>query len=50
MGRINIGVFISNVTCVCVMYMFSLTGMDGFKDNGLWLKCGWVVRTWKSCS
>lgn len=32
------GVFISNVTCVCVMYIFSLTGVTGFKDFGLWRK------------
>lgn len=32
------GVFISNVTCVCVMYIFSLTGMTGFKEFGLWRK------------
>lgn len=30
------GVFIWNVTCVCVMYIFSLTGLASFKDYGLW--------------
>lgn len=29
-------IFICNVTCVCVMSIFSLTGLTSFKDYGLW--------------